>query len=66
MRFGPGSVSCDHGAPSDAQHPGRLVGEHLQLLGFAVGRGDVIDQLQFAVRLQQAGVRPDAVDIARR
>ena len=63
MRFGPDSVSRDHRAPPDAQHPGRLVGEHLQSLGPSVGRGDVIDELQFPVRLEQPGMWADGVDV---
>ena len=62
MRSMPGLGQPHDGAPADPQHPRRLVGEHLQLRVLVRGRGDVVDQLEFAVRLQQAGVRPDAVD----
>ena len=66
MRFSPDSVSRDHNAPTHAQHLGRFVGEHLQLLVLAVGRGDVVDELELAVRLQQAGVRADGSRRRRR
>ena len=32
-------------------------------LALSVGRGDVVDQLEFPVRLEQPGVRADAVDL---
>ena len=41
----------------------RLVGKHLQFLRLRVGRGDVVDELELAVRLEQAGVRADGVDV---
>ncbi len=61
--FRPRLGQPDHGAPSDAQHERRLVDEHLQLLGLAIGRGDVVDELELAVRLEQPGVRANGVDV---
>ena len=58
----PDSVSCATVHQPDPQHPGGLVDEHLKLVELAVRGGDVVDQFEFTVRLQQAGVRPDAVD----
>ena len=49
------------GAPADTQHPRRLVGQHLKLRGLVRCRGDVVDQLELTMRLEQTGVRPDAV-----
>ena len=57
----PDSVQTRDGAPADAQHARRFVGEHLELRLFVRCGGDVVDQLQFPVRLEQPGVRPDAV-----
>ena len=58
----PDSVEPDDGAPADPQHPGCLVGKHLQFRVLVTGRGDVVDQLELPMRLEQPGVWPDAVD----
>ena len=38
-------------------------GKHLQLLLLPVGRGDMIDEFQLPVRLEQPGVRADGIDV---
>ena len=62
-RAGPGIRQLRHRAPPDAQNLGGFVDEYLEPLELAVGRGDVVDQLQLPVRFEQPGVRPDAVHI---
>ena len=42
----------DHRAPPDPQHLGRLVGEHLQLLGLALGGRDVVLEVRRLVHPQ--------------
>ena len=50
-------------APADPQNPRRLLGEHRELLVSSACCGDVVDQLQFAVGLEESGVGSDAVDV---
>ena len=47
----------------DTRYPRRLVDQNLQSAGAARGTGDMVDELEFAVRLEQTGVRPDGVDV---
>jgi hypothetical protein len=49
------------GAPADPQHPGRLLSEHLQFGVFVPRRRDVVDEFELPMRLEQTGVRADAV-----
>ena len=41
-----------HGAPADPKYARRFVDENLKFLGPFAGRGDTVDQFEFAVGLQ--------------
>ena len=55
------TVLAHHAAPAHPQHPRRLVDEHLQASGAGAGGRDMVDQFEFAMRFQQAGMRTDGV-----
>ena len=63
MRSSPDSVSRTTVHQPTRSTRGASSASTCSLLGFAVGRGDVIDEFQLAVRLQQPGVRADGVDV---